>query len=118
VSRKSVWDLHLDIQGEVGSSRQDVAHRFTLSVLGEVRSDVRFAGCIRASRGNPDTDRAGTVGRNSYEGPGYASVDLRFARDFVAGKRAHVDVSVDVFLNLDSARRAMSSIVPDTELKS
>jgi len=117
VSRKSVWDLHLDIQGEVGSSRQDVAHRFTLAVLGELRSDVRVAGRIRAS-GNPNTDRPGTVGRNSYEGPGYASVDLRFARDFVAGKRAHVDVSVDVFLNLDSARRAMSSIVPDTELKS
>jgi outer membrane receptor protein involved in Fe transport len=107
-----------DIKGEVGPSRQDVAHRFTLSLLGEVPSDIRFAGRIRVSSvmtfesgrhynlfvgsdanadGNPNTDRPGTVGRNSYEGPGYASVDLRFARDFVAGKRAHVDVSVDFF---------------------
>ena len=38
-----------------------------------------------------------SIGRNSYEGPGYASVDLRIGREFAVGGRARLDVSVDFF---------------------
>jgi hypothetical protein len=37
------------------------------------------------------------IGRNSYEGPGYASVDVRIAREFVVGSAARLDVSLDLF---------------------
>ena len=109
-----------DIDVERGPSRQDVAHRFTLSAIGEVPSTIRGVGGLRISGlvtlesgrhynifvggdvnadGNPNTDRPSFVGRNSYEGPGYATVDLRIARQFALNRRARLDVSVD-FLNL------------------
>jgi hypothetical protein len=35
--------------------------------------------------------------RNTLQGPAYASVDLRVARDFVLGDRVRAEVSVDFF---------------------
>src|SRR5262249_4084504 len=82
-----------DIKGETALSRQDVRHRFTLTVLGEVPSDVAvlhdvrvsglvslesgrpfniFAGSDLNGDGNPNSDRPSLVGRNAYKGPGYA----------------------------------------------
>ena len=37
------------------------------------------------------------MGRNSYEGPGYASVDFRISREFRVNVRGGLDVSVDFF---------------------
>jgi hypothetical protein len=108
----------LDIDGERGPSRQDVGHRFTLTLLSEIPSTVAVVGQLKLSGlvtlesgrhynvfvgsdanadGNPNTDRPCCVGRNSYEGPGYASVDLRIAREFVLNARFRLDVSLDFF---------------------
>jgi outer membrane receptor protein involved in Fe transport len=106
------------IEVERGPSRQNVRHRFTLSMLSEIPSTVPLAGRMKVSGlvtlesgryynifvgsdanqdGNPNTDRPSFVGRNSYEGPGYASVDLRVGREFTVNGRARLDVSVDLF---------------------
>jgi outer membrane receptor protein involved in Fe transport len=108
----------LDVSSERGPSRQDVRHRFTLSMISEMPSTTPVVGRLRVSGlvtlesgrhynifvgsdanqdGNPNADRPGIVGRNSYEGPGYASVDLRVAREFAVGGRARLDVTVDFF---------------------
>ena len=47
--------------------------------------------------GNPNTDRPSFVGRNAYEGPGYAAFDLRIARDFAIGSATRLEVSADLF---------------------
>jgi hypothetical protein len=107
-----------DVDAERGPSRQDVRHRFTLSALSQIPDTVPVVRQVRVSGvltlesgrhynvfigsdanadGNPNTDRPCCVGRNSYEGPGYASVDLRVAREFAINGRARVDVSVDFF---------------------
>jgi outer membrane receptor protein involved in Fe transport len=108
----------LDIEIEEGPSRQDVRHRFTLAMVSEVPSTVAVAGGLKVSAlmslesgrhynifvgsdanadGNPNTDRPSFVGRNSYEGPGYATVDLRIGREFGLGARTRLDVSLDMF---------------------
>jgi hypothetical protein len=56
-----------------------------------------YIGADSNADGNPNTDRPCCVGRNSYEGPGYASVDLRIAREFVLRGRVRLQVSVDFF---------------------
>jgi outer membrane receptor protein involved in Fe transport len=109
---------YLDVDAERGPSRQDVRNRFTLSALSQLPDSTPVLGAVRLSGvvtlesgrhyniftgadsnadGNPNTDRPCCVGRNSYEGPGYASVDLRIAREFAINGRARVDVSVDLF---------------------
>ena len=108
----------LDPDAEFGPSRQDIRHRFTLSAFGQLSEQTRVVGSLKISGvvtlesgrhynifvgsdanadGNPNTDRPGLVGRNSYEGPGYASVDLRVGREFALSGRARLDVSVDLF---------------------
>ena len=56
-----------------------------------------YIGADSNADGNPNTDRPCCVGRNSYEGPGYASVDLRIAREFALRGRARLQVSLDFF---------------------
>ena len=56
-----------------------------------------FVGSDANGDGNPNADRVGLLERNSLEGPGYRSVDVRVAREFRVGGRARVEVSVDVF---------------------
>jgi hypothetical protein len=60
-----------------------------------------FAGSDANGDGNPNADRVGLLERNSLEGPGYRSVDVRVAREFRMGGRARAEVSVDVFNLLD-----------------
>jgi len=107
-----------DTGAERGPSRQDVRHRFTLSALSEIPSHVRAVGGVRVSTlmtfesgrpynifvgsdangdGNPNSDRPGLIGRNSYLGPRYASVDLRVAREFALHDRLRLDLGVDFF---------------------
>jgi hypothetical protein len=108
----------LDIPGERALSRQDVRHRFTLSVITEVPSTVAvlrglkvsglvslesgrrfniFAGRDANADGNPNSDRPGLIGRNAHEGPGYASVDIRIGRDIPVNSRARVELTLDAF---------------------
>jgi hypothetical protein len=56
-----------------------------------------YVGSDSNADGNPNTDRPCCVGRNSYEGPGYASVDLRIGREFALGGRTRLDLSLDFF---------------------
>jgi len=102
----------LDIDGEMARSRQDVRQRFTLSTLGQFAGRVRVSGLVSLESGrpfnifvgrdangdgNPNSDRPGLIGRNIYEGPGYATVDLRVSRDFAVNTRARLELLLDLF---------------------
>jgi hypothetical protein len=112
----------IDFSTEDAFSRQHVRHRGTLAFMSQVPSDVAvlgdfkfaalvtlesgrlftvFAGSDANGDGNPNADRVGLLERNSLEGPGYRSVDVRVAREFRMGGRARAEVSVDVFNLLD-----------------
>jgi len=103
---------------EVALSRQHVAHRFTLSFVGRVPRGVAvlrnfkfsslvslesgryytvFAGRDANRDGNPNSDRAGLLGRNTLQGPAYASVDVRIAREFPLGGKVRAELSLDAF---------------------
>jgi len=101
-----------DIDGEMARSRQDVRHRFTLSAIGQAPAGIRvsslvsiesgrpfniFVGRDANGDGNPNSDRPGLIGRNTYEGPGYATVDLRVSRDIRIGDRTRVELLLDMF---------------------
>jgi hypothetical protein len=107
-----------DIAGETALSRQDVRHRFTLTVLTEVPADVAVVHGVRVSGlisvesgrpfnifagrdfngdGNPNSDRPALIGRNAYTGPAYASVDIRVGRDIPVNSRAKLELTLDVF---------------------
>jgi hypothetical protein len=111
-----------DIAGETALSRQDVRHRFTLTVLSEVPSHVAVVHGVKVSGlvslesgrrfnifagrdfnldGNPNSDRPGLIERNAYLGPAYASVDLRVSRELSVNGRARLDLMLDVFNLLD-----------------
>ena len=108
----------LDTSLEEALSRQHVAHRFTLSFIGAVPRHVAvlhdfklsslvslesgryftiFAGRDANGDGNPNSDRVGLLGRNTLQGPAYATVDIRISRDFGLGGRTRGEVSVDIF---------------------
>jgi hypothetical protein len=103
-----------DIEGETALSRQDVRHRFTLSVLSRVAvvHGVKVSGLVTlesarrfnifAGRdfnldGNPNSDRPGLLERNAYEGPAYASLDLRVSRELAVNERLRLALMLDIF---------------------
>jgi hypothetical protein len=101
-----------DIEGEMARSRQDVRHRFTFTALSQVPGHMKvsglvslesgrpfniFAGSDANGDGNPNSDRPGLIGRNAYEGPGYASVDVRVSREFPVNDKARLELLLDVF---------------------
>ncbi len=108
----------LDASVEEALSRQHVRHRGTLAFTSQVSGsvpvlhDFKFAALVSLESGryftvftgsdangdgNPNSDRPGTLGRNTLEGPSYASVDVRVAREFRLGEKARAELSVDVF---------------------
>jgi hypothetical protein len=56
-----------------------------------------FAGADANGDGNPTSDRPGRLGRNTLEGPGNVSVDLRVAREVPLGERFRAEFSFDFF---------------------
>ena len=101
-----------DIDGEMARSRQDVRHRFTLSALSQVPGAVRVSGLVSLESGrpfnifvgrdangdgNPNSDRPSLIERNIYQGPRYATVDLRVSREFALTNGARVEFLVDLF---------------------
>ncbi|MBO0726467.1 MAG: TonB-dependent receptor, partial [Blastocatellia bacterium] len=99
-------------------SRQSVPHRFTLAFVSQIPESVVvlnkfkfsslvtvqsgrrfnvFAGSDANMDGNPLSDRPGTLGRNTLEGPGFASVDLRVAREIHFSERVSAELSGDFF---------------------
>ena len=47
--------------------------------------------------GNPNSDRPSLIERNIYQGPSYASLDLRVSREFALTNGARVELLVDLF---------------------
>jgi hypothetical protein len=107
-----------DITPERAISRQSVPHRFTLAFVSEVPPTVPvvrhfkfstlftaqagrrfnvFAGSDANGDGNPLSDRPGRLGRNTLEGPKFASFDLRIARPVRLGERVSAEFSADLF---------------------
>ncbi|MBO0719711.1 MAG: TonB-dependent receptor, partial [Blastocatellia bacterium] len=101
-------------------SRQNLAHRFTLSFMEEVPKSLRvrvlrafqfsslvaiesgrpftvFTGYDANNDGNPLSDRPGALGRNTLIGPGFASFDARVARPIKFTERLSSEFSVDFF---------------------
>jgi hypothetical protein len=95
-----------------------VPQRYTLSFISEMPKKVRllhdfkfssllslesgkpfnvFAGSDANHDGNPLSDRPGNLGRNSLQGPGYASLDMRVARAFQLKERLRAELSGDIF---------------------
>jgi hypothetical protein len=106
------------IGSERAVSRQSVPHRYTLTFVSKIPPKVKFlhdfkfsslltaqsgrrynvfAGSDANGDGNPLSDRPGALGRNTLEGPGFASFDLRVAREFRWGDRVSADFSADFF---------------------
>ena len=105
-------------ESERSLSRQNIPQRFTLTFTSEVPRNVRllhnfrissllsvesgrpyniFAGSDANKDGNPLSDRPSNVGRNSLQGPGYASFDMRVARAVQLRERLHAEFSADMF---------------------
>jgi len=103
---------------ERGLSRQHLGHRFTLSFLSQVPSstpllrDFKFSSLVALESGryytafvgsdangdgNPLSDRPGFLGRNTLEGPGYATFDLRVARPIKFNERWNSEFTLDFF---------------------
>ena len=102
---------------EKANSKQDVPQRFaaTLAVESPNRGwlkDFRFAIVAIAQAasfytvfagsdvnhdGNANTDRAGTLGRDTYRGDRLVNVDVRVARLFRLGERLGAEFSVEAF---------------------
>jgi outer membrane receptor protein involved in Fe transport len=99
-------------------SRQTVPHRFTLAFVSQIPASVDFLGNFKFSSlltaqsgrrfnifagsdangdGNPLSDRPGDLGRNTIEGPGFASFDLRVAREIRFNERVSAEFSGDFF---------------------
>lgn len=101
-----------------GISRQSVPQRFTLTFMSEIPKDVAvfgyfkfssllsvqsgrffnvFAGSDANLDGNPLSDRPGLLGRNTLQGPGYASWDFRISRPVRFNERVSAEFSADFF---------------------
>jgi outer membrane receptor protein involved in Fe transport len=99
-------------------SRQTVPHRFTLAFVSQIPESAGILGKLKFSSllsaqsgrrfnifagsdangdGNPLSDRPGNLGRNTLEGPGFASFDLRVAREFRFNERVSAELSGDFF---------------------
>lgn len=99
-------------------SRQHARHRYTLAFVSRVPSSVPvlgdfkfssiftaqsgrfftvFAGSDANGDGNPTSDRPGGLGRNTLEGPGFASFDMRIGREFRLGERVRAEFTLDFF---------------------
>jgi hypothetical protein len=99
-------------------SRQSVPHRFTLAFVSQIPKSAGFLGDFKFSSlltaqsgrrfnifagsdangdGNPLSDRPDRLGRNTLVGPGFASFDLRVAREIRFNERVSAELSGDFF---------------------
>jgi hypothetical protein len=56
-----------------------------------------FAGLDANLDGNPLSDRPGVLGRNTLKGPGFATLDMRVAREVRFNDRITAEFSADFF---------------------
>src|SRR5262249_30012542 len=107
-----------DISAQRAISRQSVPHRYTLAFVSQIPGSVPglgnfkfssllsaqggrrfnvFAGSDANGDGNPLSDRPGNLGRNTLEGPGFATFDMRVAREVHFNERVSAEFSADFF---------------------
>jgi hypothetical protein len=107
-------------------SRQSVPHRYTLTFVSKIPSSVKvlrdfkfsslltaqsgrhfnvFAGPDANGDGNPLSDRPGKLGRNTLEGPGFATFDMRIAREVRFSERVSAEFSADFTCSTASTSR-------------
>lgn len=73
---------------------------YELSTITQLQSGRPYtitAGNDPNNDGNSRTDRPPSVGRNTVDGPGFATVDLRFTRDFAIWERARLRLMFEAF---------------------
>jgi outer membrane receptor protein involved in Fe transport len=73
---------------------------YEFSLISQVQSGRPYtvnAGNDPNNDGNSRTDRPPYVGRNTIDGPGFASVDIRFARDISIWERARLRLMFEAF---------------------
>ncbi len=99
-------------------SRQHATHRLAATVAGESPRQTGwlggwqgavvvtlesgrpfniFAGGDFNADGNPNSDRPGLLPRNSWRGPGFATVDVRLGRAVRLGEQVRLDITLDAF---------------------
>jgi hypothetical protein len=114
----SVADIPEGLTLDRALSRQNLRHRFTLSFMSQtpksfgVLRDFKLASIVSLESGryytifvgsdangdgNPNSDRPGTLSRNSLEGPGFATWDVRVARSFGLNDRWRAELTLDFF---------------------
>jgi outer membrane receptor protein involved in Fe transport len=107
-----------DINLERAVSRQTVPHRFTLAFVSQIPQSMAvlrnfkfsslltaqsgrqfniFAGADANLDGNPLSDRPDVLGRNTLKGPGFATLDMRVAREVRFNDRISAEFSADFF---------------------
>ncbi len=107
----------LNLRLERALSNQHVGHRFVLSLLAQApdRSLLRrfklgllttlespryrtvFVGFDANGDLQTGPDRVGTLGRNTYKGDSFKSVDLRLSREIFLSERARLEVIAEAF---------------------
>lgn len=73
---------------------------YELSTITQLQSGRPFTATVGGdpnNDGNTRTDRPPFVGRNTIDGPGFESVDVRFARDISIWERARLRLMVEAF---------------------
>ncbi len=124
-------------RAERGSSVTDQRHRVVVSWIYEPRwfhrdrptlsrlfNDWKLASVVTAGSGRPvnartfgdanrdansDNDRLPGVGRNSFVGPNYATVDLRLTRRLRPGHRLKLDLVVEGFNTFNRANKRVDA---------
>ncbi|MDQ2945524.1 MAG: hypothetical protein M3Y27_06205, partial [Acidobacteriota bacterium] len=88
---------------------------YQLSTIAQLQSGRAFtqtAGSDINNDGNTRTDRPLFVGRNTIDGPGFASVDLRFTRDFGFREKARLRLIFEAFNLTNRANYSAILTVP------
>ncbi len=105
---------NLNWEGDWGPAANDIRHRFTVGGVVDVGRGFQISSSIQANTGKPfnpivgysggraevrpiDPATGQVFGRNSFRAPGFATWDMRVARNFDLGRSRSVEVLFEVF---------------------
>lgn len=95
-----VWDLNY-AQGHANPVVRWIASGYQLSAITTLQSGRPYTITVPTDQnndGNTRTDRPAYVGRNTYEGPGFNSIDARFTKDIpLSPDRARLRLMLEAF---------------------
>ena len=78
-----VWDIDY-ARNLANPVARALLHAYQLALIANVQSGRPYSAAVNTdinNDGNARTDRVPGLGRNTFDGPGFAGVDLRFSRD-------------------------------------